>query len=607
MFRDNQFEVSPVFRGEGRAEIVNPPFSYPKRVVRVANTAALDTGFPGPSVLTVPLRAGYMRNLWTGYNTGGDLPDTRLRFQFNPQTIEQEVVARQDMYLSVLQDPAQLSQPVAGNTNFRFDLLFDRTMEVMNGGTRKATLDDPPGVTPSETGPGDSSDIGVLADLQVMYAIIGQGMNSRTISEQAGRIKQIANREYIRAVQSQDPYFNKNNAYDLKSVDGSKPYEAKDFTDLYSKAFNSFTSNANIGNAAFLVPMPVRILFSSLNMVDGYVVKSSVQFTKFNTNMVPIQCRVMLEVNAVYIGFARDKTFVTNQIEASITEERKLKESSKEEANNFIKNIATKYLKTLNVVFSSNAYYANSAAAKMVMADQSFLDTFHQNPKAVGFGAKGDWWFGTTVDGDIPAYSAAFSSPDDPKNEQVFKFYKETGSITIGLSLKINVYGPFDSESAAKSGAGQNIGYYSYNKWCNAAEEWKFGIFLSPLLFNNSINVSSNAITRERGYDLGIGPDPATETIRAIDDLYDAWGSKWFKFVVRATVDIKGTADSTATGLTYASNATKTAEQTFYVQGSTNIGNKVISLNFDWSNVSSGAITFTPGQFASLSTIGSGV
>lgn len=83
-------------------------------------------------------------------------------------------------------------------------------------------------------------------------------------------------------------------------------------------------SNANFGNSAFLVSLPVRIVFSSLFMVEGYITSTNVTFNKFNPNMVPTQCVVGITMQALYIGFAREKTYLTttleNALNASVTD-----------------------------------------------------------------------------------------------------------------------------------------------------------------------------------------------------------------------------------------------------------------------------------------------
>jgi hypothetical protein len=83
--------------------------------------------------------------------------------------------------------------------------------------------------------------------------------------------------------------------------------------------------NTNFGNSAFLVSLPVRIVFSSLFMVEGFITSTNVTFNKFNPNMVPTQCVVGITMQALYIGFAREKTYLTqtltNALNTSVVDE----------------------------------------------------------------------------------------------------------------------------------------------------------------------------------------------------------------------------------------------------------------------------------------------
>ena len=75
---------------------------------------------------------------------------------------------------------------------------------------------------------------------------------------------------------------------------------------------------SNFGNSAFLVSLPVRIVFSSLFMVEGFITSTQVTFNKFNPHMVPTQCVVGVTMQALYIGFARKDTYLTLQLAAGM-------------------------------------------------------------------------------------------------------------------------------------------------------------------------------------------------------------------------------------------------------------------------------------------------
>ena len=115
-------------RGVGNGtDVKNADFAFNPSDVR---TAKLRANGSFDSYATTKLTRGFIRNLMVDLGKGqAVLPNIRCRFQFNPQDIEHSLEARRDMYLPILQDPAQLTQPMAGNAAFAFELIFDRTME----------------------------------------------------------------------------------------------------------------------------------------------------------------------------------------------------------------------------------------------------------------------------------------------------------------------------------------------------------------------------------------------------------------------------------------------------------------------------------------------
>jgi len=149
----------------------NPPFSkYFQGNIRFLEAEAALNNKPQ----NFQLSRGYIRNL--KLPVLGNTAIYKCKFQFNPQEIKQNVSMREDMYLAILQDPAQLAQPIGAQMNFQFDLFFDRQYEMSIG--TSATID-PFAELVGGTGDRDQSayDIGVYADLRVLYAVIGQGFN----------------------------------------------------------------------------------------------------------------------------------------------------------------------------------------------------------------------------------------------------------------------------------------------------------------------------------------------------------------------------------------------------------------------------------------------
>lgn len=285
----------------------NPPFSkYFQGNLRFLEAEASLNNKPQ----SFQLNRGYIRNL--KLPVLGNTTIYKCRFQFNPQEISQNVSMREDMYLAILQDPAQLAQPIGAQMNFQFDLFFDRQYEMSIG---TSTAFDPFSEIPL-IGDEDTTayDAGVYADLRVLYAVIGQGFNPRLIDQQlqttaAGAARVFAN-------------------------NNTSPASAGDTTGSQENVFSFDNGEAtealrmNQGNAAILMPNPVRVMFSPLLMVDGFVVATKVDFLKFNTKMIPTQCRVTLSMNAVYVGFANKDTFLTKQFNDAIRELQDQRERS---------------------------------------------------------------------------------------------------------------------------------------------------------------------------------------------------------------------------------------------------------------------------------------
>lgn len=588
-FREDQFRVTPgLYSGGGGATTpgrTNPPFNFTPSTVRVRTAPSdFDNVTPdqaerliGSGATSVKLQRGFMRNLSTDFGsvgTKGAPTNYRLKFQFNPATIQQNVEARQDMYLSVLQDPTQLVQPVAASTAFSFELLFDRTHELMNGGVN-ADLRSLNGQTTTDNTSGDAADVGVMADLSVLYAIIGQGFDATVMSAQYNIVRDNARREYERAVAQGDPNFTIAVAVPDEETSGTKTiFREKSTFDQYFNKFiegtkfisNSGGGNLNLGNSAFLVPTPIRIVFSALYMIDGYVMSSSVIFTKFNTNMVPTQCRVLLNINAVYIGFARDKTFVSEAIERTGNQAREDYKNAAKLFNNFCKSYS-KYLKDYRVVLGGDVgkFAPNTGTA---FGPGS-------NPNAVTYATKGN---DTYSDAGEPSIAAGFykfgadrigsGTITDPAlpSGGITSYYDDGGSVTITHTPKVTVYGPYPTETDAKKAKidpAKKVGEYTQSTTSGSSGQWvsnsgiKTGTSGAVNVYNkeNSMNTAPGALTS----DSFSTPEGATQ-----------YANGYFKFVVDATVTV-----STPEGEVTQS---RTASQTQIFKGSDKVGGKEFKL-----------------------------
>lgn len=287
------FTSVPTRTGSGYAvpDSANNDFIYPARAVRGIDRRGNPT--------STYLKRGYIRSLLTG--DGLDIK--KCQFQFNPATINQSV-SQNTTILNFLQiDPYQYSQPLPGNVTFQFDLFFDRSMEVANGGGNSSVTDDPW----ARLGP---DQVGVLHDLSSLYSIIGVG-----VSEYMENRALNAAEEYIgTAIDTLvDRKTTEITSDDTAGLDADK--ERAD----YRQAATDFIG-LNRGNTAFLLPLPVRIVFSSLYIVEGLVQDFNVLFTKFSTNMVPMQCSVTVTFEAKYIGFAKKDTFFTDVLDKARAE-----------------------------------------------------------------------------------------------------------------------------------------------------------------------------------------------------------------------------------------------------------------------------------------------
>lgn len=368
----------------------NPDFLYPPKSLTFAEVNK-----------SIPVQRGYMRMLSQGFSGGSALSKKRLHFQFNPETIVRSVQARNDVQLWMNQDPVQLMQPIPGDANFSFDLLFNREAEVVSGkyrnGSSVVKVNQWNDLTQSKTGTVPQSsvtDIGVLADLMVFDEIIGQGISSELISKVVANAQGVAAKnmnDYMKTHASVNASITA--SAKVSAIDGSGGitsiiiegqgggYTVQPIINIVSTTGKNaaitwtisnnkitgytvntkgtgykigdqimfsggggFTSNSanatsdaqdqaptmfdadkattgltvNFGNSAFLVSLPVRIVFSSLFMVEGYITATTVTFNKFNPNMVPVQCAVNVTMQALYIGFARKDTFLTSSLSQAL-------------------------------------------------------------------------------------------------------------------------------------------------------------------------------------------------------------------------------------------------------------------------------------------------
>ena len=311
----------PSFQEPQQGELDNPAFMW-----------------PGPTTWTThgryaPVR-GYIRRLnefYTKMGSGSDIKNRRCNFQFQPESFERTVSsAGVDTQFFFNQDPGQLTVPIPGQSTYTLKLMFNREAEVASGqyvtsvknGAQKVSdvtqffndgkfdpfsISDANGYLTADYNKSWVCQIGVLADILVLDSIIGQGINKETITTLQNIMDRNAQNEANKkaAGGQVDP----KNADEQDTTD-----DTTTSNDYWSANSGSLGNNPNIGNTAFLVPSPVRIMLSNLMMVEGFVTTSSVNIHKFNNKFIPTQAVVSLGIQALYIGFAKGQTMLTTNI-----------------------------------------------------------------------------------------------------------------------------------------------------------------------------------------------------------------------------------------------------------------------------------------------------
>lgn len=306
----------------GGAGKQNPPFIYPGRFDRPVDRKG-----------TRKIERGYIRRLTEFYDkqtasengtlkldksTPSTVTNMRCNFQFNPDNITRMVTAESDMTFFFNQDPSQLAQPVPGKAGFSFELLFNREAEVASSiylskdgkdnyvENLEKNIDNlnPIGIASSWIGkphePQWVTKIGVLADILLLDDVIGQGLAKDILDK-------------INDPTAVGPNGTKW-GFDATNSPGSPTNPSSSGTTT-TKAIDSARYDAysmNMGNKAYLTPTPVRIMFTKWMMVEGFVQSVQVTFNKFSKNMIPTQASVMIQMQALYMGFAQQKTFLTD-------------------------------------------------------------------------------------------------------------------------------------------------------------------------------------------------------------------------------------------------------------------------------------------------------
>jgi hypothetical protein len=269
---------------------LNDDFLFPDKTIRHIKP----DGTPDTKVL----QKGYIRRI-NEFNDSDEGP-LICRFQFNPQFINQAASFQSGMVNPIYQPIEQLQQPIASMTNFSFRLIFDRSMEVNSSSSTLRTS-----ATDNPWEAGGPSQVGVLHDINSLFRVIGQGISASDVEGAIGRARE--------ALAATDQRIGKDELSDE---------DRKTYTEAVSNATQFFQNNVNVGNTAFILPYPVRIVFSSLYIVEGFITQTSLEILKFSSSYVPMMAQVTMSVSAVYIGFAKRNTYFTHVLEQSAVERR---------------------------------------------------------------------------------------------------------------------------------------------------------------------------------------------------------------------------------------------------------------------------------------------
>lgn len=248
-------------------------------------------------------------------------PIRRCFFQFNPSLILRSVQASSSTLNPLLQNPSELLQPIPGQASFEFQLLFNREREVSNQQYRNSAgnLAEASNLTaPLATYGGKGleyaqqhvGDLGVFSDLYVLDSIIGQSITDDMVSSISSYWELTKG---LRKTTTKDTKTDKDGNTTTTTTE-ENPWDSVQFLE------EDFQKKLGLvlGNSAFLNPMPIRIVFSSLFMVEGFVTASNVAFHKFSAQMIPTVCTVTLNVQAMYIGFAKKNGYITEQLTQAI-------------------------------------------------------------------------------------------------------------------------------------------------------------------------------------------------------------------------------------------------------------------------------------------------
>lgn len=292
----------------------NPLFIYP-------GDTFVNLGSKKRAPERVKMQRGYIRRLKEFYDKMENAPtifNRRCNFQFQPDTIVRSVAANAyETQFFFNQEPAQLSVPIPGQASYSFKLLFNREAELVSKKFRSGSglkdvnvgaivnrlNNDPEYFINNQYDPSWVCGLGVLADIMVLDAVVGQGFNQ----EMLNMVKQTLN-----ARAANPP------AADPSTADDQDKENTETVT-TPTWNWSDQSLNPNLGNTAFITPVPIRVVLSKWMIVEGFITSMNVNFHKFTKDYIPSQASVEVQMQALYIGFDKKQTMLTATIPVSGT------------------------------------------------------------------------------------------------------------------------------------------------------------------------------------------------------------------------------------------------------------------------------------------------
>ena len=437
-YRDNSFhDLHEDLNGKADGVSSNRPFAYPGPTQRNLNK---DGKFEESKVM----QRGYIRSIPTKIY-GIQQPVMKASFQFNPSALQQSVQAQADTLDMIRQDPSQYSTPKPGNTNLAFNLKFDRSHELNN---YKETVGERGGYGIDKNvwsrGP---ELVGVYHDIDALYRVIGQGAYAETHQY----LKEVVRRRGVLSLNDStgstvgDWVGGAVGGNDIQGDDD----EGFTFDDSLTYLFgDEETEGGLINNTAFLVPQPVRLVFSSLFVVEGHVMASNVTYSRWTPSLVPIMADVSLTIDAKDIGFSRPKMLLTSALEVAA----KNAEQEVQEQQDAQQEAVTE---ALSMIRSAKVGIIDLTERERGGTDDKWGNTNSNKPgKGLGhvlWHLDNKWVDGSTEEAG-PTWSHLYKScylTGQGDGHEKLKSYFEDGTIkSITMRYNVELYGPYKKDGA---------------------------------------------------------------------------------------------------------------------------------------------------------------